>query len=41
MSQLDLAMRREFPLGEHRALQLRIEAFNAMNQAISPIRTAT
>src|SRR5262249_18488367 len=33
MSQLDLALRREFPFGEHRALQLRVEAFNAMNQA--------
>jgi Carboxypeptidase regulatory-like domain/TonB dependent receptor-like, beta-barrel len=33
MSQLDLAIRREFPLREHRALLLRIEAFNAMNQA--------
>jgi hypothetical protein len=33
MSQLDLAVRREFPWGEHRAVQLRVEAFNAMNQA--------
>ena len=32
-SGLDLALRREFPLGEHRSLQLRAEAFNAMNQA--------
>jgi hypothetical protein len=33
MSQLDLALRREFRLGERRALQLRVEAFNVMNQA--------
>jgi hypothetical protein len=33
MSQLDLALRREFPFGEHCAIQLRVEAFNAMNQA--------
>jgi hypothetical protein len=33
MSQLDLALRREFRLGERRALQLRMEAFNALNQA--------
>jgi Carboxypeptidase regulatory-like domain/TonB dependent receptor len=33
MSQLDLAVRREFPFGERRAFQLRVEAFNAMNQA--------
>ena len=31
MSQLDLAMRREFSLGERRSIQLRIEAFNALN----------
>jgi hypothetical protein len=33
MSQLDLAARRQFQLGEHTILQLRVEAFNAMNQA--------
>jgi hypothetical protein len=33
MSQLDLALRREFPLGERRWVQLRVEAFNALNQA--------
>ena len=33
MSQLDLAVRCEFPFGEHRAFQLRVEAFNALNQA--------
>jgi hypothetical protein len=39
-SQLDLALRREFLLGEKRTLQLRIEAFNALNQAnfADPIR---
>jgi len=31
VSQLDLAMRREFSLGERRSIQLRIEAFNALN----------
>ncbi len=31
MSQLDLAMRREFLLGEQRSLQLRVEAYNALN----------
>ena len=31
MSQLDLALRREFPVGERRSLQLRIEAFNTFN----------
>jgi hypothetical protein len=31
MSQLDLALRREFPVGERRSIQLRIEAFNAFN----------
>ncbi len=33
MSQLDLALRRNFTFREKRALELRIEAFNAMNQA--------
>ncbi|HMC60305.1 MAG TPA: TonB-dependent receptor, partial [Candidatus Solibacter sp.] len=33
MSQVDMAVRREFRLGEHRSLQVRIEAFNALNQA--------
>jgi hypothetical protein len=39
-SQLDLALRREFFAGEKRSLQLRIEAFNALNQAnfADPIR---
>jgi hypothetical protein len=31
MSQLDLAVRREFALGERRSLQVRLEAFNAFN----------
>jgi hypothetical protein len=31
MSQLDLAVRREFRLGEHRALLLRVEAYNVLN----------
>src|SRR5260370_2605650 len=31
MSQVDLAMRREFSVGERLSLQLRIEAFNALN----------
>jgi hypothetical protein len=40
MSQLDLAVRREFTLGEKRSLQVRIEAFNALNHAnfADPIR---
>jgi hypothetical protein len=40
MSQLDLALRREFSLGERRSLQLRIEAFNAFNHPnfADPIR---
>ncbi len=33
MSQVDLAVRREFRLGERRTIQLRMEAFNALNQA--------
>jgi hypothetical protein len=33
MSQLDLALRREFYWGERRSLQVRIEAFNALNRA--------
>jgi len=32
-SQLDLALRREFRLAERRAIELRMEAFNAPNQA--------
>ena len=31
MWQLDLALRREFFKEEHRSLQLRVEAFNALN----------
>jgi hypothetical protein len=40
MSQLDLALRREFAFGEKRALQFRIDAFNALNHAnfADPIR---
>jgi len=40
MSQVDLALRREFLSGERRSLQLRIEAFNAFNHAnfADPIR---
>lgn len=39
-SQLDLALRREFFVGEKRSLQLRVDAFNALNQAnfADPIR---
>jgi hypothetical protein len=33
MSQVDLAVRREFRLGERRTLQFRMEAFNSLNQA--------
>ena len=33
MSQVDLAARREFPLGERRAVEARVEAFNLLNQA--------
>jgi hypothetical protein len=31
MTQFDLALRRDFSLGEHRTIQLRIEAYNATN----------
>ena len=31
MSQLDLAVQRDFLVTEHRALQLRMEAYNALN----------
>ena len=43
MSQLDLALRREFSAGERRSLQLRIEAFNALNHAnfADPVRFLT
>jgi len=34
MSQLDLALRREFLHGDRHSIQLRIEAFNTFNQAI-------
>jgi hypothetical protein len=39
-SQVDLAVRREFRLGERRTLQLRMEAFNGLNQAnfADPVR---
>ncbi len=33
MWQLDMALRRDFPLDERRSLQFRIEAFNALNHA--------
>jgi hypothetical protein len=33
MSQLDLALRRDFSVNERASLQLRVEAFNALNQA--------
>jgi hypothetical protein len=33
MSQLDVAVRREFPLGGHAHVQLRLDAFNALNRA--------
>jgi hypothetical protein len=33
MWQLDLAVRREFRLAEHRSLLLRVEAYNALNHA--------
>ncbi|MBI4907682.1 MAG: TonB-dependent receptor [Acidobacteria bacterium] len=40
MSQLDLALRREFPFKDQRLLQLRLEAFNLFNQTnfADPIR---
>lgn len=40
MSQLDLAIRREFPMGENRSIQFRVDAFNALNHAnfADPIR---
>jgi hypothetical protein len=40
MSQADLAVRREFRLGERRTLQFRMEAFNGLNQAnfADPVR---
>jgi len=40
MSQLDLAVRREFRLGERRTLQFRMEAFNGLNEAnfADPVR---
>ena len=33
MSQVDLALRREFPWGDRHSVQFRVEAFNALNQA--------
>jgi hypothetical protein len=33
MSQMDLALRREFRLGERHSIQVRVEAFNAFNRA--------
>jgi hypothetical protein len=40
MSQLDLALRREFSAGERRSVELRIDAFNALNHAnfADPVR---
>jgi hypothetical protein len=40
MSQLDVAVHREFLLGEKRSLQFRVEAFNALNHAnfADPVR---
>jgi hypothetical protein len=40
MSQLDLALRREFSAGERRSIELRIGAFNALNHAnfADPVR---
>jgi hypothetical protein len=40
MCQLDLSVRREFPLEGRRVLELRVEAFNALNQAnfADPVR---
>ncbi len=33
MSQVDMAVRREFRLGEHQTAQVRMEAFNVLNKA--------
>ena len=43
MSQVDLAVRREFRLGERRTLQWRMEAFNGLNEAnfADPVRFMT
>jgi hypothetical protein len=40
MSQLDVAVRREFRLSEHRSILLRVEAYNALNHAnfADPVR---
>jgi hypothetical protein len=40
MSQLDLALRRDFSLSEKRSIQLRLEAYNALNHPnfADPIR---
>jgi hypothetical protein len=40
MSQIDLAVRREFRVADRRTLELRVEAFNALNQAnlADPVR---
>jgi hypothetical protein len=40
MSQLDLAVRREFRLSEHRVVLVRVEAYNALNHAnfADPVR---
>jgi len=40
MSQLDLALRRDFPIGDRRSFQLRVEAYNAFNHPnfADPIR---
>ena len=40
MSQLDLAVRRDWRWRERRAIELRLEAFNALNQAnfADPVR---
>jgi hypothetical protein len=43
MSQVDLAVRREFRLGDRRTLQFRMEAFNGLNEAnfADPVRLMT
>jgi hypothetical protein len=43
MSQVDLAVRREFRLGDRRTLQFRMEAFNGLNEAnfADPVRFMT